>query len=345
MTRSAAAKVAILLGLAVLLAGYVVAVVLTKDVWGQRAGTRFTFAVAEGTSEEAAARAVTVVGKRLDGLGYRNSQVRAQDGTLVATVPGADVTVDAVRPAFTTAQLNIRPVIRSVPTQQLLELSHGSPAKVPPDLATAKILRQSTNPLIQVQALMERAANCAGEDPLAGHDDPALPLVTCSSDGKTVYLLAKTIIDGADISRATSYLNKETGNYVVNVAFDDHGTEIWKNFTAANIGTQTAFTLDTRVVSAPEIRESIPGGKTEISGLFTEDSARQLAGTLDGGTLPVQLTFDSAAPEKLAASTLFLVVRGVVVAAGALVTTLVAATVVYLVWSRRQAALVTRYTS
>ncbi|WP_197420295.1 hypothetical protein, partial [Mycobacterium sp. NAZ190054] len=35
--------------------------------------------------------------------------------------------------------------------------------------------------------------------------------------------------------------------------------------TAANIGTQTAFVLDSQVVSAPVIQEAIPGGRTQIT--------------------------------------------------------------------------------
>ena len=51
--------------------------------------------------------------------------------------------------------------------------------------------------------------------------------------------------------------------------------KIWADFTAANVGTQTAFTLDSKVVSAPEVREPIPGGRTQITGtLHRRDGAR-----------------------------------------------------------------------
>ncbi len=55
--------------------------------------------------------------------------------------------------------------------------------------------------------------------------------------------------------------------------FKPDAANIWADFTAANVGTQTAFTLDSQVVSAPQIQEAIPGGRTQITGQFTADDA------------------------------------------------------------------------
>ena len=106
---------------------------------------------------------------------------------------------------------------------------------------------------------------------LAGNDDPNLPLVTCSQDGKEVYLLDKSIISGEQIENANSGLDQQQGVYVVDLQFKGDATKVWADFTAANVGTQTAFMLDSEVVSAPEIREPIPGGRTQITGQFNDD--------------------------------------------------------------------------
>ena len=105
---------------------------------------------------------------------------------------------------------------------------------------------------------------------LAGNDDPNLPLITCSQDGKQVYLLDKSIISGEQIENASSGLDQQQGEYVVDLQFKGDATKVWADFTAANVGTATAFVLDSKVVSAPEIREPIPGGRTQITGQFTE---------------------------------------------------------------------------
>jgi preprotein translocase subunit SecD len=181
----------------------------------------------------------------------------------------------------------------------------GKPA--PPDkkdlpqrIADEKQLRQSADQQIQILALQFQATRCNDEDVLAGNDDPNLPLVTCSQDHKEVYLLDKSIISGEQIKSADSGLDQQRGEYVVTVQFNDDASRIWADFTAANVGTQTAFVLDSQVVSAPEIQEAIPGGRTQITGRFTADSARELANVLKYGSLP--LSFESSEAQTVSAT-------------------------------------------
>lgn len=167
-------------------------------------------------------------------------------------------------------------------------------------IADEKQLRQSTDQQIQILALQFQATRCDEEDVLAGNDDPNLPLVTCSDDGTEVYLLDKSIINGEQIQDASSGLDQQRGEYVVDVQFRSEGAKTWADFTAANVGTQTAFVLDTKVMSAPEIREAIPGGRTQITGQFTQQTARELANVLKYGSLP--LSFESSEAETVSAT-------------------------------------------
>ncbi len=75
----------------------------------------------------------------------------------------------------------------------------------------------------------------------AGNDDPNLPLVTCSADHQHVYLLDKSIMSGEEIKTAGSGLDQQRGDYVVDVEFKSGGSKTWADFTAANVGTQTAL--------------------------------------------------------------------------------------------------------
>ncbi|MGN7778983.1 protein translocase subunit SecD [Mycolicibacterium sp. 22603] len=167
-------------------------------------------------------------------------------------------------------------------------------------IADEKQLRQSTDQSIQLLALQFQATRCNEDDVLAGNDDPNLPLVTCSTDHKNVFLLDKSIMSGEEIQTAGSGLDQQRGDYVVDVEFKSGGSKIWADFTAANVGTQTAFTLDSQVVSAPEIQEAIPGGRTQITGQFTDSSARELANVLKYGSLP--LSFESSEAETVSAT-------------------------------------------
>ncbi|QEN14777.1 protein translocase subunit SecD [Mycolicibacterium sp. ELW1] len=166
-----------------------------------------------------------------------------------------------------------------------------------------KQLRQSTNQNLLLIAVQYMAGKCDQPDILAGNDDPNLPLVACSQDHKYIYVLDKSIISGDQIKDATSGMDQQSGAYVVNVEFKEQASTTWADFTAANIGTQTAFTLDSQVVSAPQIREAIPGGRTQISGgnpPFTADTAKQLANVLKYGSLP--LSFESSEAETVSAT-------------------------------------------
>lgn len=164
-------------------------------------------------------------------------------------------------------------------------------------------LRQSDNQNLLLISVQYMAGRCDQEDVLAGNDDPDLPLVTCSQDQKYVYILDKSIISGDQIKDAVSGFDQQSGAYVVDLEFKDEAATTWGDFTAANIGTQTSFTLDSQVVSAPQIREAIPGGRTQISGgdpPFTVESSKQLANVLKYGSLP--LSFESSEAETVSAT-------------------------------------------
>ena len=163
-----------------------------------------------------------------------------------------------------------------------------------------KALRQSTEQQIQILALQFQATRCNQDDVLAGNDDPNLPLVTCSTDHSQVYLLDKSIISGEQIKNASSGMDTQRGEYIVQVEFKPDAASTWADFTASHVGTQTAFTLDSQVVSAPQIEEAIPGGNTQITGQFNAERAKELANVLKYGSLP--LSFESSEAETVSAT-------------------------------------------
>ncbi|OBK08696.1 protein translocase subunit SecD [Mycobacterium sp. 1245852.3] len=170
-------------------------------------------------------------------------------------------------------------------------------------IADEKKWRQSTRQGIQFLALQFQATRCDKEDILAGNDDPAQPLITCSTDHKVAYLLGPSIISGDQIQDASASQNQRGIGYVVDLQFKSAAANTWADFTAAHIGTQTAFTLDSQVVSAPMIQEAIPGGRTQISGgdpPFTAATAKQLANVLKYGSLP--LSFEASEAQTVSAT-------------------------------------------
>ncbi|WP_067493494.1 protein translocase subunit SecD, partial [Nocardia ignorata] len=161
------------------------------------------------------------------------------------------------------------------------------------EIADAKALRQSTDQNMQQVAVM--SMDCTKPDPLAGNDDPALPLVTCSQDGTEVFLLGPSRIDGQEIADATSGFNAQQARHEVNLEFRSTGTDAWAALTGEYVNKRVAFVLDSKVVSAPQVQQGPQlGGSTSISGSFTADSASELANTLKYGSLPLSFTTSEA---------------------------------------------------
>jgi preprotein translocase subunit SecD len=104
----------------------------------------------------------------------------------------------------------------------------------------------------------------------------------------------EAFMTGEVVTAATVGQNSTNGKVVVNVTMDAEGTQTWGDFTTANIGKQVAIVLDGTVQSAPQVQSAITDGRTEISGNFTAESAKQLKSVLESGALPVTLVFSES---------------------------------------------------
>ena len=77
---------------------------------------------------------------------------------------------------------------------------------------------------------------------------------------------------------------------VVSTVFDATGARRFAKLTTEHVGERFAIVLDGKVLSAPVIREPIPGGRGQISGGFTLQGAKDLAVLLRSGALPAPLS-------------------------------------------------------
>jgi SecD/SecF fusion protein len=133
--------------------------------------------------------------------------------------------------------------------------------------------------------------------PTTGRAPPGTDILPAENepgpDGKPrAYLIRKRIeVDGGDLTNASAGMNQQTGEWVVNFAFNSQGTRRFAQVSEANVGKPFAIVLDNKVISAPVIREPITGGRGQISGRFTAATATDLATLLRAGALPVPLKF------------------------------------------------------
>ncbi len=80
------------------------------------------------------------------------------------------------------------------------------------------------------------------------------------------------------------------GKFETNLTFNNEGSAAFARVTGANEGKRMAIILDSRVQSAPNIREKIRGGRARITGLDSKEEAEVLASVLKAGSLPTPLS-------------------------------------------------------
>ena len=97
------------------------------------------------------------------------------------------------------------------------------------------------------------------------------------------------IITGDELSDARQEFSQQTNEPQVAITFDSQGGRKFARVTTENVNKPFAIILDNQVISAPNINEPIIGGRAQISGSFTVESANQLAIALRSGKLPVAL--------------------------------------------------------
>ena len=111
------------------------------------------------------------------------------------------------------------------------------------------------------------------------------PLVTCDIDGTAKYILGPVEVERREHRRrhqrhgARPRPARRTGQWAVNIVFDDKGTEEFAEVTTRLFGLQGqaprdqfAFVLDGQVISAPSMNGAITDGKPQITGSFTQES-------------------------------------------------------------------------
>jgi preprotein translocase subunit SecD len=124
------------------------------------------------------------------------------------------------------------------------------------------------------------------------NDVPDQALFACDQTKTEKYLLGPALIEGDQLANATAGIPQNGIAWQVNLEFNAEGAELFETATTALSAkeppqNQFAIVLDGIVISAPRVENPIPGGRAEITGNFTQESANQLANTLKYGALPL----------------------------------------------------------
>ncbi len=154
-----------------------------------------------------------------------------------------------------------------------------------------KIMEKRVNELGLTEPIIQREGERRVIIELPGIKDPDKAIQTI---GKTAMLEFKdeegnTVLTGTDLKDAQAATNQQNGQNVVNLEFSDEGAKKFGDLTLKNVGRTIAILLDGEVLTAPNVREPILGGRAEITGQKTLEEAQQLAVLLRSGALPVKV--------------------------------------------------------
>lgn len=131
----------------------------------------------------------------------------------------------------------------------------------------------------------ERFVDAKTNNPVSSSQvfDDSGPLSKEAVDGERT-LTGRDLMPNAYASR------NEANEHTVNLQLKPRGAAMFAKVTTENVNKHLAIFIDRDCISAPNIREPIPGGRVQISGGFQDaNEAKRLALLLNSGALPVPL--------------------------------------------------------
>jgi preprotein translocase subunit SecD len=269
-----------------------------------------------GITEEQLNQAVAIIRQRVDGSGVAEAEISTQSGrNVVVSLPGTP-SKETRALIQASADMNFRPVLQAGPGAAVPAESRTPDDKLPQP--TAAPANSSDDNWITPEVYKKyEALDCDNpSQDKQERSDPAKPLVTCepaSANSPAIkYILGPVEVKGSNIKSSSFQLQRGaqgavTNEWAVNIQFDDQGTAKFKEVTerlyqfyvsgggqtGSNPKAQFAIVLDDQVISAPRSLAVITDGRPQITGGFTEQSAKALSDQLRFGALPISFEIQS----------------------------------------------------
>ncbi|MBR5153758.1 MAG: protein translocase subunit SecD [Alphaproteobacteria bacterium] len=194
--------------------------------------------------QDALARSIEIVRRRIDALGTKDPSIQSQGGKyILIQLPGVD-----------------------------------NPERIKDLIGqTAKMTFHLVNESVSMEQLQSgRAPN--GTEFMPYMDMP----------GQMVPVYTRVEVSGDSLKDSQADFD-QNNMPVVTTVFDATGARKFAKLTTEHVNERFAIVLDGKVLSAPTIREPIPGGRGQISGGFSLQGAKDLAVLLRSGALPAPL--------------------------------------------------------
>lgn len=266
---------------------------------------RISFMVRDPAQVDAAReRLLQLTGSGVGLTGQREWTIEVQDATRFIVSQTSAGQQQAIEQAMGDAREVVDRRINALGTLEPTIVRQGTDRIVVqvPGLQDPEALKQLLGQTARLEfKLVDQAANPAdlarGVAPIGAEvmpwpsAPPGIPYVAYpTQEGRQPMVAVKrqTIVSGDQLVDARQEYSQEQ-QVVVGFTFDSNGGRRFAQVTQANTGKPFAIIVDSTVISAPNINEPILGGRGQISGGFTVESANQLAIALRSGKMPVKL--------------------------------------------------------
>lgn len=111
-----------------------------------------------------------------------------------------------------------------------------------------------------------------------------------TQEGKGIYTLymvnKEPELTGSVITDALANIDPSSSAPIVNMTMNTEGATQWARITGANVNKRIAIILDGLVFSAPNVKNKITGGRSQIEGMANMEEAKLLEIILKAGALP-----------------------------------------------------------
>jgi preprotein translocase subunit SecD len=269
--------------------------------------TSYSPAPATSTSPSPSASATAKAGKHQKNNGGKHSKKGNSSGEATRTALLAKPKKSAKPTPSATSSASVTPTASTSASPSTSAATQPSGDNAPAPNSQSKTLSP------QFQQAFQKW-DCAKDDnPTNGNDLPDYYIIACDPGQQLKYILAPAAVDGQQVSTASADLN-QSSQWVVDIKFTSSGSSDWlaitrKTYEVTN-SSDTGFasgckppkgcnaisiTLDGRVESAPVTeQDGIPGGRSQISGNFSQSEASNLANVLKYGSLPLKFDVPTA---------------------------------------------------
>jgi preprotein translocase subunit SecD len=253
------------------------------------AGGRLSFLVRNPTQVDAAVERMRKLTQPIGLTGNRDWDVQVMDSTRIVLTPTASGTVKALKDAMGVARDVVRRRIDPGGTKEITVITEGSnrilvqvPGVEDPE-ALKKLIGQTARLEFK---LVDLSANPA--DVQAGRAPPGSQVLPMADGTGFIAVKRRVMVSGDQLTDAKQSFDQD-GRPDIDITFNTAGARRFGRVTQENVNKPFAIILDDKVLSSPNINEPILGGRAQISGSFTVQSAHDLAVSLSSGKLPVKL--------------------------------------------------------